>query len=84
MCDPCEHNGRCKQDNNGYTCIYFQITRVSDIDECMCDPCEHNGRCKQDINGYTCICLPGFSGLNCEVSKYIGPLHSYPFNYLQE
>ena len=42
-----------------------------DIDECASSPCQHGGICTDGINGYMCTCVQGYSGSNCEESKYI-------------
>lgn len=38
-----------------------------DIDECESNPCQNNGTCVDIPNGYHCSCLPGYSGLHCEL-----------------
>ena len=45
---------------------YYQL----DIDECASNPCENSGTCADAVNGYTCSCVAGFTGTNCETSKY--------------
>ncbi|XP_051818518.1 sushi, von Willebrand factor type A, EGF and pentraxin domain-containing protein 1 [Antechinus flavipes] len=35
--------------------------------ECFLNPCHNSGTCQQVGRGYVCICLPGFTGLKCEV-----------------
>ncbi len=41
-----------------------------DIDECESDPCI-NGQCVNGENRYTCVCDPGWTGINCDVGKYV-------------
>ena len=41
-----------------------------DIDECVSNPCENSGTCADAVNSYTCSCVAGFTGTNCETSKY--------------
>ena len=41
----------------------------SDINECASAPCV-NGQCQDEINQYTCICEPGWTGINCDISKF--------------
>ncbi|KAG5871345.1 hypothetical protein JTB14_008042 [Gonioctena quinquepunctata] len=38
-----------------------------DINECESNPCQNNGTCLDAQNGYTCNCLPGYSGIYCEI-----------------
>ena len=42
----------------------------SDIDDCANSPCQNGGSCTDGVNQFTCQCVPGFSGTNCEISKY--------------
>ena len=40
------------------------------LDQCLSEPCLNGGHCQALTNRYECQCLPGFSGLNCEVGVY--------------
>lgn len=42
--------------------------------EYYCNPldlnsCMHGGQCLPLMNGYRCLCLPGYTGRYCEISK---------------
>lgn len=48
-----------------------KYSSIIEIDHCMRYPCQHGGTCLKSISGwYICVCPPGYSGQNCEVSKY--------------
>lgn len=48
-----------------------RYSSIAEIDHCMRYPCQHGGTCLKSISGwYICVCPPGYSGQNCEVSKY--------------
>ena len=55
--------------------IWILSSIFSDIDECASNPCV-NGQCIDGINGYTCNCDPGWTGVNCEISKKIQIEHA--------
>uniref|UniRef100_A0A667XGZ3 Coagulation factor IX n=1 Tax=Myripristis murdjan TaxID=586833 RepID=A0A667XGZ3_9TELE len=38
-----------------------------DGDQCKSGPCQNQGTCKDHLGSYTCLCLPGFTGRNCEI-----------------
>ena len=40
-----------------------------DIDECASAPCQNGGNCRDQINGYRCICVPGYTGLQCQTGE---------------
>uniref|UniRef100_A0A2K6EQD9 Sushi, von Willebrand factor type A, EGF and pentraxin domain-containing protein 1 n=1 Tax=Propithecus coquereli TaxID=379532 RepID=A0A2K6EQD9_PROCO len=35
--------------------------------ECFLNPCHNGGTCQQLGRGYVCVCLPGYTGLKCEI-----------------
>uniref|UniRef100_A0A667XK44 Coagulation factor IX n=1 Tax=Myripristis murdjan TaxID=586833 RepID=A0A667XK44_9TELE len=45
--------------------VYFNING----DQCKSGPCQNQGTCKDHLGSYTCLCLPGFTGRNCEIGK---------------
>ena len=42
----------------------------TDIDDCAADPCLNGGTCTDGVNEYTCACAPGFTGDECQISKF--------------
>ena len=48
----------------------MRISMPPDIDECSSNPCENGATCSDGINSYTCNCAIGYSGVDCEISKY--------------
>ena len=36
---------------------------------CMCNPCQNGATCLGTWNNPTCICMPGYQGKYCEISK---------------
>lgn len=32
------------------------------------DPCRNGATCVDGINRYTCKCIPGFTGIHCEIN----------------
>ena len=51
----------------------------TDIDECSSSPCHHGGTCTDKINHYQCHCAPGYSGSNCDTSKFIKDMREADF-----
>ena len=43
---------------------------LPDINECASNPCENGGNCTDGENNYYCYCVTGYSGKNCETSKF--------------
>ena len=38
---------------------------------CWSKPCKNRGTCINAVNRYSCKCVPGYTGTNCETSKYV-------------
>ncbi|XP_069744762.1 protein crumbs homolog 1-like isoform X2 [Narcine bancroftii] len=73
---PCQNNGICIAGLDNYTCqcpqdpvIYFGKNCELLFDACHLQLCLNNGTCHTTLGSlqYNCTCLPGFTGLNCEV-----------------
>ena len=43
---------------------------IAEVDDCQFGPCMNDATCIDQFNRYTCICQNGFTGSNCETSKY--------------
>ena len=52
--------------NNNYciACSYI------DINECDSSPCQNSGICTDGVNSYSCACRSGYTGLQCQTSKF--------------
>ena len=51
-------------------CNYRCINCFVDIDDCQPNPCANGGSCTDGVNSYTCTCAEGYTGPNCNTSKY--------------
>ena len=47
---------------------YFIFLGV-DHNDCTSDPCQNGGVCEDLLNDYNCICVPGWEGKDCHLSK---------------
>ncbi|KAJ8978001.1 hypothetical protein NQ317_004546 [Molorchus minor] len=41
--------------------------RIAGFDYCLTEPCMRHGTCVSGQNSYTCVCLPRYTGKNCEI-----------------
>lgn len=41
-----------------------------DIDECASNPCVNDVRCINQLNDYECVCMPGWTGRNCDMGEF--------------
>jgi len=50
-------------------CYVGMLTKATceDVDDCSGSPCLNGGTCKDGMNSYTCVCVPGYSGTDCEI-----------------
>ena len=71
------HQNRLRVLFRMFTCFFFFfyinliiIIFLIDINECASRPCQNGGQCTDGINSYTCQCPPGYTGTNCDQSKW--------------
>ena len=44
---------------------------IQAIDPCASQPCKNGGTCQPiNGNGFQCVCPPGFTGVDCSISKF--------------
>ncbi|KAG8514465.1 Protein jagged-2 [Galemys pyrenaicus] len=46
------------------------LVSFTDANECEGQPCLNAFSCKNLIGGYYCDCVPGWTGVNCQISQY--------------
>ena len=52
---------------------------VDEKNMCKVGPCEHDSYCRPKGNGYECLCVPGYTGSNCEEPMpYLSETQSFP------
>ncbi|XP_018019349.2 protocadherin-like wing polarity protein stan, partial [Hyalella azteca] len=56
----------------GFTGMQKSYECDTEVDLCYSSPCGHHGTCMPREGGYTCLCLPGYTGVNCEVNMLSG------------
>ncbi|KAK4300812.1 hypothetical protein Pmani_027014 [Petrolisthes manimaculis] len=56
----------------GFTGMREHYACDTEVNLCYSSPCGNHGTCMRREGGYTCVCLPGYTGKNCEVSMLSG------------
>ena len=64
-----------------HTYVHLCVNSFLDIDDCQPNPCANGGLCSDGVNSYTCHCAPGYTGPNCNTSKYIFIKCNLKINY---
>lgn len=41
-----------------------------ETNECQSSPCQNSGFCVDHVDGYECLCLPAFTGTDCQTSEF--------------
>lgn len=63
--------------------LYWHGTYFPEIDICDSNPCKNGGNCTQDMGKYVCSCVPGYTGLNCDIGWCdLWPLSHLPSPFL--
>ncbi|XP_063598702.1 protocadherin-like wing polarity protein stan [Penaeus indicus] len=57
----------------GFTGMREHYECDTEVNLCYSNPCGNHGTCMRREGGYTCVCLPEFTGKNCEVNMLSGP-----------
>lgn len=72
-CVPGFTNDNCTE-LMGINYSFFKLLNILDYDPCASAPCQNNSTCAAKAgpkkSTYECFCLKGFSGNNCELSKF--------------
>ncbi|XP_064085068.1 protocadherin-like wing polarity protein stan isoform X1 [Macrobrachium nipponense] len=56
----------------GFTGMREHYECDTEVNLCYSSPCGSHGTCMRREGGYTCVCLPGYTGKNCEVNMLSG------------
>ena len=57
----------CVDTHNNFS--HSRICSSTEIDECASVLCQNGATCVNGINLYTCNCVPGYTGILCQISK---------------
>ena len=49
----------------------FPSTLTSEINECVSEPCKNGAYCLNEVNKFECECVVGYTGVQCDLGKYI-------------
>ena len=49
----------------------YTLLKLKDIDDCATNPCRYGARCVDKVNSYQCVCKSGYSGVNCDIGKFL-------------
>ena len=63
-------NNSCLQSYNSVIIPRDLCFFLPDIDECSPNPCLNGAVCVDGINRYTCNCVAGYTGVNCQTSRF--------------
>jgi hypothetical protein len=59
-----------------YICVNGSFSAKPVTSACISTPCLNGGSCIDGVNSHSCLCLPGFTGDNCQTN--INECSSYP------
>ncbi|OQV18440.1 Neurogenic locus Notch protein [Hypsibius exemplaris] len=70
--DLCAHDGVCVNTIGSFICNctdtgYRGARCEENINECASNPCLNDGTCLDERNNYRCVCMPGFTGKECQI-----------------
>ena len=54
-----------------YKYNYNIFTLLKEYNICESNPCQNQATCSHSYGKYTCLCIPGYSGVNCEIGYYL-------------